>query len=224
MSAEVLEMRVVNKYSPYRSVIRSLGLAGPQTFLKVWDEIQAHAKFEIEQSTEGLFRADAFIGIGNCVLAGETIAIFHNQEDDSVRVVREDHSADEEGVFDVFNVGEMLLHLYDELRVRLAWSQCPKVDWTRVPLATKTGMLMNSLSCLLGMGLVMHPSMQDGTLTVARGNEDAVTFQVEELIRVLNQIFQTALPGQIRDPEEVWLLLKKATFIVKSPDFSEKVV
>jgi len=220
MSAEVLEVRVVNKYSPYRSVIRSLGLAGPQTFLKVWDEIQANKVFEVASVLEHAGRADAIVTEANCVLAGEMIAIFHDPTDDTVAVVRRA----EEGIVEVFHVGEMLLHLYDELRVRLAWAQCPKVDWTRVPLASKAGMLMNSLSCLLGMGLVMHPSMQDGTLTVARGNEDAVAFQIEELIRVLNQIFQTALPGQIRDPEEVWLLLKKATFVVKSPDFSEKVV
>lgn len=220
---EIQEVRIENKYSPYRSVVRSLGLAGPGTFLKVWDEIQANKVFEIETSTEGVERADALEGAGNCVLKGETIAIFHNQEDDSVRVVREDVSADEK-VFDVYNVGEMLLHLYDELRVRLAWAQCPKVDWTRVPIASKAAMLMNSLSCLLGMGVVMHPDVAAGTLVVARGNQDAVGFKIEELIRVLNQIFNTALPGQIRDPEEVWLLLVKATFVVKSPDFSEKVV
>ena len=220
---EVIEVRVENKYSPYRSVIRSLGLAGPNTFRKVWDEIQANKVFEIESSTEGIERADAVPNIGHCILAGEKIAIYHNSEDDSVRVVCEDVSADEV-VFDVYSVGEMLLHLYDELRVRLAWAQCPKVDWARVPLASKCGMLMNSLSCLLGMGVVMHPQMETSTLVIARGSEDAVGFQIEELIRVLNQIFQTALPRQIRDPEEVWLLLIKATFVAKSPDLSEKVV
>jgi len=203
---KVLDTWIEDKSTPYRDILRTLGLGTPEAlhhlFLTVNDNLKrAEAGgFDVEAMYEGEAPANE-LPLGVLILGDEDVAAF-DVGYNVLLAVRE-----EKNLTTVYNVRSLFLDLLDEMRLRFAAVVAPTGTTT---FGKAQAGCISSLAALLGLGYTVAPGpVWEDTVTVRVTNRLGATVVLE--VQPLSAMIQTLLNGsreKVINPEIVFAVLQ----------------
>lgn len=213
---KVLDTWIDDKSTPYRDILRTLGLGTPEAlhhlFLTVQDNLRRVEAdgFDIEAMYEGEAPANE-LPLGVLILGDEDVAAFDVGYNVLIAV------REEKNLTTVYNVRSLFLDLLDEMRLRFAAAVAPTGNTT---FGKAQAGCITSLAALLGIGYTVAPGpVWEDTVTVRVTNRLGTTVVLE--VQPLSAIIQALLKGSratVVTPEIVFAVLQ-----AKGSNSNEKV-
>lgn len=200
---KLLEVGIKDNSTPYRDILRSMGLGTPAAlehlFRTVQDNLRrAEQHFDLEALYEGEAPANE-LPLGVLILGDATCAAFDVGYNVLIAVREDQHTA-------VYNVRGLFLDLVDEMRMRFALAVAP--TGTTTVRKAQAGCI-SALASLLGLGysVAAGPVWED-EVTVRISNRLGHTVLVG--VQPLSGMLQTMLHGdreKVINPEHVFGVL-----------------
>jgi hypothetical protein len=198
---KLLEVGIKDKSTPYRDILRSLGLGTPAAIEHLFRTVQDNLRkaetepFEVEAMYEGEAPADE-LPLGVLILGDKQCAAF-DVGYNVLLALREDN------LTVVYNVRGLFLDLVDEMRMRFALATAP--TGTTTFRKAQAGCI-SALASLLGLGysVAAGPVWED-EVTVRVSNRLGTTVVVG--VQPLSGMLQTMLHGNrenVTNPEHVF--------------------
>jgi hypothetical protein len=202
---KVLDTWIDDKSTPYRDILRTLGLGTTEAlyhlFLTVNDNLKrAGMGFDVEAMYEGEAPANE-LPLGVLIVGDEDVAAF-DVGYNVLLAVREEKS-----LTTVYNVRSLFLDLLDEMRLRFAAVVAPTGTTT---FGKAQAGCISSLAALLGLGYTVAPGpVWEDNVTVRVTNRLGATVVIE--VQPLSAMIQTLLNGsreKVISPEIVFGILQ----------------